>query len=53
MKIAKKVVGNKKAVKTVFVIKKKEPTKEEKLAAARRVRGLWAKKDTSFFDQAI
>lgn len=51
MKTVKKVVGNKKTTKTVFVIKKREPTKEEKLAAARRVRGLWAYKDTSFFDQ--
>lgn len=51
MKTARRVVGNKKAAKTVFVIKKREPTKEEKLTAARRVRGMWAYKDTSFFDQ--
>ncbi|MGI9861349.1 hypothetical protein SDD30_08190 [Moorella naiadis] len=51
MKTTKRVIDNKKAAKTVFVIKKREPTKKEKLAAARRVRGLWACKDTSFFDQ--
>jgi hypothetical protein len=55
MKSVKRVIGNSKTTRTVFDInfdiKKKKPTKEEKLAAARRVRGMWAFKDTSFFDK--
>jgi len=53
MKNIKRVIGNKKTTRAVFEIKKRRPTKEEKLAAARRVRGMWAFKDTSFFDKGL